>query len=206
MNRIQSIAIVVGMALSSMAWAQNPALEGERPETDQHQWHEFTVPYPSERWELKVVQADDKRTLLLLNPKLETGLVVQLGLIRDIPKVDEKYLENPHMASIACVLSPALDIANNDESRIFLSTGTAATPAGWGTSSRATVLLEGGAAIHLEGFHEVNPQRGLMLTAIVRTESRAGDVDQRPEHAAQIKEAYEIVRRIRTEEPTSDAE
>ncbi|MCS7470145.1 hypothetical protein NZK35_26160 [Stieleria sp. ICT_E10.1] len=94
------------------------------------------------------------------------------------------------------LLPIVLDIANKDESRIYFSIGTANLPDYWDASTRAIVLMEDQRAIHFEACHQLDEPSGSMVSALVSTQTKAGQVLEDPDYCERVTEAYQIIQNL----------
>lgn len=160
-------------------------------------WDDFSLEYPAGRWRLKVVGEEESSACVMIAPFSEYELTIRLILSRGFPKADAHYLNNPQMLNTSVILAPALELADNDESKIYLTQGSANLHDYWYTTARGMVLVGDGRAIHLEGIHDLNDDTGRAWTALLTTSSAAGQVNQDPAYTALMIDMYQIVRSIR---------
>lgn len=170
-------------------------------------WDAYTVHYPAGRWNLKVDDRSEDRARFQLTPVGGNEILVMISMMKMPVTSDPHYENNPHSMNTATLLAPALELAQQDESRIHFTVGTANLPSGWDTAARAIILMEEGRAVHLEAFHDCHLSTGHFVNVIVMTRSEAGRLNQDPAYLEKIIEAYEMIQRIdfdvhaRTSEP-----
>jgi hypothetical protein len=161
-------------------------------------WDTFTVSIPAGRWDVQRETPDEDHCYIQLTAKSPSKVIVRISLTKGLPSEDPHYENNPNMVNTASLLPVALSIASNDESRIYHSIGTTNLPQYWQPTSRIVVLQEDGMAVNLEACHELNLATGRMMTAVVLTNSKAGQVNEDPTYTDLVFEAYQIVSSIRT--------
>jgi hypothetical protein len=192
---------VTGLVVPTLADDTEVLING-RPTTSKT-WDAYTVFYPAGRWELQVKQEGEQRAFLELKPMGSNDIVLQVSLMRLEARNDPHYENNPQMFNHSVLLSPALELANNDESKIFMTAGQVVVPSGWYPSSRATVLMGENRAIHLEACHDCNLPTGHFVSVIIMTKSEAGQVNQDPAFTDKLLEAYGVIQMIRFTDPTT---
>lgn len=195
------LIVVSGSAVPTLADDAEVLING-RPTTSKT-WDAYTVFYPAGRWELQVKQESEQRSYLELKPMGSHDIVLQVALMRLEARSDPHYENNPQMFNHSVLLPAALELANKDESKIFMTAGQVVVPSGWYPSSRAIVLIGENRAIQLEACHDCNLPTGHFVSVIIMTKSEAGQVNQDPAFTDKLLEAYGIIQMIRFSDPTT---
>ncbi len=156
----------------------------------------LTVHFPAGRWTVETDSIDERRSMVRLIAKSDASIILTLFVTRDMPAADAHYLNHPNFVNTAVLLPLVLDLTNKDESRIFFSVGSANLPDYWDASTRATVLMDDQHAIHVEACHQLHDS-GNMVSALVSTRTRAGQVLEDPDYTSRVVEAYMIIQNLK---------
>ncbi|MEZ6118885.1 MAG: hypothetical protein R3C28_20270 [Pirellulaceae bacterium] len=202
MRTILSVLLVSTLCVSVTAEEENNVINGRAAVT--RTVGDYSVHYPVGRWELTETDVDDNLTVLRLTAKTSDHIVLSIAFMANSAGTDAEYENNPNFFNTTMLLPMVNELTGGDDSRCHFTVGQATLPGFWDVTSRATVALNETTFAHVEACHQLSESTNSWMGAILETRSVAGQIQDNPEYANWITEAYAIIQNVETPDSEED--